>query len=135
MSDEHHAADHFGEKCPECGTVHRVLDSLPDQPLAMSQVESLRESDSLEFVRGVMFMSGGLLGYDTDEDLTDDLVLSTEGSTKVLRHYEGTGWVVEMEADHEPEENPEEVGKEMWAEASQHASEAMSDVFGDGFDH
>lgn len=101
----------------------------------MSQIESLRESDKIAFVRGVSFMSSGLLGYDTEEDLTEDLVLSTEASTKVLSHHEGTGWVVEMESDHEQEEAPVEVGEEMWMEATHHMSEAMSEAFGDGHDH
>lgn len=129
MSDEHHAAGHFGEECPECGTVHRVLDSLPDQPLTRSQIAGLQDSENILFTRGLMFMSGGVFGYDTDEELTEDLVLSTDASTKVLSRFEGTGWVVEMESDHADDDDPVEVGEQMWAEGSQHLSEAVNAAF------
>lgn len=129
MTDEHHAAGHFGEECPQCGTVHRVLDSLPDQPLTRSQIQGLRDSDQIEFARGIMFMSGGIFGYDTDEELTEDVVLSTAASTKVLSHYDDTGWVVEMESEHADDDDPTEVGEQMWAEGSQHLSDAVNAAF------
>lgn len=129
MSEEHHAADHFGEECPGCGTVHRVLESLPDQPLTTSQIEELRDSENIAFIRGLALVSGGLVGYDTDEEMTEDIVLSTESSTKVLSRYDGTGWVVDIEEPHHDGEDPAVVGEETWMKASQHLSTAMQEAF------
>jgi hypothetical protein len=127
---EHHPPDHLGEKCEGCGTVHRVLDSIPDRALTPGAVEAIRESDGIEFVRGIAFVPDP--GVDGGKgESTEDLVLSTSTSTMLLSRYRGTGWVVEQEIDHSPDEEPRQVGHELWAEASKDLTDEVERLLDD----
>lgn len=128
MSSESHAPDRLGEQCPECGTHHRVIESIPDKPLSDEELESLRESEGVEFVRSLILMSGGLVGRDDAEEVTETIVLSTSARSLALQRYGGTGWVVEVEVEHESDDDPVEVGMDVWMEGSQYASAALSEV-------
>lgn len=126
MSD-HHTPDHLGEKCPHCGVVHRILESLPDKPLSGSAIDALEDSPSVVFAQGVVFFSGDMASPNAEET-TESLVLSTASTTRLLSRYAGTGWVVEQEIEHGRNEDPEQVGQELWAEAAQHLSEAINEA-------
>lgn len=123
--------EHLGEECPNCGVVHRVIESLPDKPLSWTEVESLEDSERIAFAQGIEFMSGGMFGMDAQE-VTENVVLSTSSSSMLLSRYLGTGWVVEQEAEHGDDESPKEVGQELWMEASQGFAGAMREAFEDG---
>lgn len=108
-----------------------TFDALPETPLTNELVEKLRESDGIEFVRGLMWMSGTMVGLDTnDVEVTEDVILSTESKTVVLWYSDGVGWVVEKEIEHDPDDDPREVGFEAWAEASNAAAEGFHEAFG-----
>lgn len=128
MSEQHHTPEHLGEECPSCGVVHRVVESIPDKPLSRKAIDSLEDSDGIEFAEGVEFFFGEMAGSNAEE-ATENLVLSTSTTTLLLSRYAGTGWVVEQEIEHRPDEDPEEVGRDIWMEASQHLSQAMNEVF------
>lgn len=126
---EHNVLDRLGETCPHCGTHHRVLSSLPDAPLVESRIDSLRERNEIAFIRGIGMMFGETFGLDTDESATEDLVISTSSSTKLLSRHAGTGWVVEQEIEHESDENPTDVGQRVWMDFSSMLSEEISQQF------
>jgi hypothetical protein len=130
MSEQHHAPEHLGEECPSCGVVHRVVESIPDKPLSRTAIDSLEASEGIEYAEGVEFFFGEMAGPNAEE-ATENLILSTSSSTKLLSRYAGTGWIIEQEIEHEPDEDPEQVGQELWMEASQHLSAAMNEVFRD----
>jgi hypothetical protein len=122
--------EHIGGYCPNCGTLHRVIESIPARPLRMTEVESMRDSDNVVFCMGVMMMSGGLVGMDTEEDVTEDIVLATEVSTRLLSLYRDHGWVVEVEVEHEEDESAEEVAMDVYRDAATMSSDAMNEAFG-----
>lgn len=110
----------LGETCPDCGTHHRVVESIPSQPLTRSLVDDLRRSTTFTFVQATNWSSGKHLGLDTDEEVTEDLILGTETKAMYLRLYD-PGWVVELEADprEDVDETVEDVAQEMWMYVSQ----------------
>ena len=127
---EDHVHGNLGEVCSSCGTHHRLIESIPDRPLTRSEIDDLGDNDSIEFIRGVSFMFGETLtGMDTDEEATEDLVISTAASTKAVSRHPGTGWVVEQEVDHEDDEDPADVGMEVWMEMSSMMAESMHAAF------
>jgi len=123
-----HTSEHIGEICPECGTHHRVIESLPAKQFTRSALEKLKESEGIVFAEGIMWMSPGLAGASGDEEVTDDIVLGTKNSAMVLRLYD-EGWVVEIEEEPREDETPEECAREVWMEGSNVASEAMHEAF------
>jgi len=124
-----HATEHLGEVCPDCGTHHRVIESLPAKQMTLSALENLKESDGIVFAEGIMWMSGSMAGVSGDEEVTDEIVLGTENSAMILQLYD-EGWVVEIEEEPDDDETPEERARDVWNEASKIASEAFHDVFG-----
>lgn len=75
---------------------------------------------------GVMWMMGDL---DTEEDVTEEIVLATKEASRFLSLYGGYGWVVEVESEHRENESPEDVAMEMHQMASQTAMGAMEEAF------
>ncbi|MFP8954006.1 hypothetical protein ACLI4Z_13715 [Natrialbaceae archaeon A-arb3/5] len=114
MDDETpHEIEYLGTTCDECGTHHRILEKLDNRPLTRSAVDSLRKSESIEFIRGVM-KSASLVDIKASEKVTENIILSTAGSTVVVSRYDEHGWVVEKEIEHEDDDDPEEVGEQTW---------------------
>lgn len=124
-----HATEHLGEVCPDCGTHHRVIESLPAKQITYSALEKLQESEKIVFAEGIMWMSGNVAGVSGDEEVTDEIVLGTKESAMILQLYD-EGWVVEIEEKPDDGETTEERARDIWAEASNVASEAFHDVFG-----
>lgn len=122
--------EHIGGYCPDCGTHHRVVESIPARPLRMSEVDSLKESDDIVFCMQLMWMSGDMAGMDTDEDVTEDIVLTNETVTRLLSLYKGHGWVVEVEEEHGEDEAAEDVATDVYVEATNMVSGAMKEAFG-----
>jgi len=121
-----HDGSHIGKECEECGTKHRVLESLPARPFSRSALDSLREEDSVKFVRGVGWFFSGTA--DDDVETTEDIVLGTKNYARFLTLHE-TGWVVEQEDEIRENEDPEEYAFQRWQEVSQGASEAFHAAF------
>lgn len=124
-----HAVERIGTTCEGCGTHHRVFEKLDDKPISESAMNKLEQADTIKFIQGIAMMSGGLLGVETDQEVTKDIVLSTASKTMHLSQYKGHGWVVEQEIEHEDDEDPEEVGFQLWAERSSMLAEGMKDMF------
>lgn len=125
MADVHNSLDHLGTTC-QCGTHHRVFDSLPASPLTGSMIDQLRASERIHFVRGITMRSPD---HDSNEEVTEDVVLSTDSKTLLLSFYEEVGWVVEQEIEHRPGEDPETVGLETWTEVSDQLSTVLNETF------
>jgi len=124
-----HDGSHIGTTCPDCGTHHRVLESLDSRPFTRSALRSLEDSDGITFARGIGWFFGEIAGVDGDEEVTEDIVLGTQSKALLLSLYE-PGWVVELEGEPRDDETVEDVAREMWAESSAGLSEAMHDVMG-----
>jgi len=109
-----HDEPDLGEVCPECGTHHRVIESIPAQPLTQSLVEELRESTNFTFVRGTNWISAKDLGLSTDQEVTEDLIIGTQTKALYLKLYE-PGWVVEIEEKpfEDEDETVEDVAQEI----------------------
>lgn len=112
-----HDGSHIGEVCPDCGTHHRVLETLPAKPLTRSAIESLTEGEIIHYAQGIGWRDPEFLGVDGDDDVTENLVLATDGSVVVVRLYE-PGWVVEYEETPAEDEDVEQLGKKIWNQAS-----------------
>lgn len=126
-----HDGSHIGTTCSECGTHHRVIESIPNQPLTRSLLDDLRETDAFTFAQGVGWMFGEIVGSGTDEEVTEDIIIATDSKVMHLSLYE-PGWVVELEAEprDDVDETVEDVAQELWMQTSQGLSEAMHDVMG-----
>lgn len=124
-----HDGTHIGETCPDCGTHHRVLESIPNQPLTRSALESIRDGDGITFARGIGWFFGEIVGAGTDDEVTEDIVLGTQEKALLLSLYE-PGWVVDLEAEprEDVDETVEDVARELWMQSSQGLSEAMHEV-------
>lgn len=122
--------EHIGGYCPHCGTLHRVIESIPARPLRTSEVRSISESDDIVLCREIMAMSGDMAGMSTDEEVTEDIVLANETAARVLTFYRGHGWVVEIEEEYGESESPEEVAEEVYQDAANMGSEAMQMALG-----
>lgn len=123
-----HDGSHIGETCPDCGTHHRVLESLPAHQLTMDVLESIRDSDGIAFARGIGWFYDG--SSEDSVETTEDIVLATQSKAMLLSLYE-PGWVVELEEEprEDADETVEDVARELWMQSSQGLSEAMHDVF------
>lgn len=124
------ATEHIGGYCPDCGTHHRVIDSIPARPLRMIEVGSMSDSEDVVLCRAVMGMSGDMAGMDTDEEVTEDIVLATEKSSRVLHLYREHGWVVEAEVEHREDESAKEVAEDVYQDAANMSADAMSAALG-----
>lgn len=99
------------EECPVCYTNHRVVESLPDKPLTKSYVEKL--DDQLPYAEATFPPEDKVVDA-IPANITDNLIISTEASTKILQYMMEYGWVVGEEIEHYGEAEPEEVGKQAW---------------------
>lgn len=86
-----------GTECSECGTHHKILDSLPARPLAEREVDSLDEDTSIALAEPVNLMVAEVMGVEDAEWATENIVLGTSESARVVSLHEGVGWVVQME--------------------------------------
>lgn len=124
-----HDGTHIGETCPDCGTHHRLLESIPNQPLTRSALDSIRDGDGITFARGIGWFFGEIVGAGTDDEVTEDIVLGTQSKALLLSLYE-PGWVVDLEAEprDDVDETVEDVARELWMQSSQGLSEAMHEM-------
>jgi len=122
-----HDGSHIGEICPDCGTHHRVLESIPAQPLTRSALESIEDSDGITFARGIGWFYDGT--SDGDDETTEDIVLGTQKKALLLSLYQ-PGWVVDLEAEprEDEDETVEDVARDLWMQSSQGLSEAMHEM-------
>lgn len=123
-------SEYIGGHCPNCGTHHRVIESIPERPLRMSEVKSLKESNDVILCMSVMGMSGDMAGMDTDEEVTEEIVVGGETATRVLSLYRGHGWVVDIEVEVRDDESAEEVARDVYIEATNRNADAMKAAFG-----
>lgn len=107
-----------GVYCPDCGTYHPVVDSIPTRPLRRAEVESIKESDNVVFCRALIWMSGDQSGMDTSDDVTEDIVLATEGAARVITLHQEQGWAVEIEEAPEETESAEDVAWDIYQNLS-----------------
>lgn len=112
-----HDGTHIGEVCPDCGTHHRVLETLPGKPLTQEAIDSLESGENIHYARGIGWRDPEFLGVESDDKVTENVVLATDGSVVVVRLYE-PGWVVEYEEEPDDGENVEKLGKKIWNQAS-----------------
>jgi len=109
---EHDLTDYLDvEECPVCYTNHRVVESLPDKPLTKSYVGKL--DDQLPYAEATFPPEDKVVDA-IPANITDNLIISTESSTKILQYMMEYGWVVGEEIEHYGEAEPEEVGKQAW---------------------
>ncbi len=109
---EHDLTDYLDvDECPVCFTNHRVVDSLPDKPLTKSYVEKL--DDQLPYVKGT-FPPEGEVVDEVPTHITDNLIISTGSSTRIIQYLVDCGWVVGEEIDHPEDVEPNEVGQQAW---------------------
>lgn len=109
---EHNLVDYLDEsECPVCHTNHRVVESLPEMPLTEAYVERLDER--LPYVRGTFPPEDEVADY-IPTSITDNLIISTENSTRILQFMIEHGWVVAEEIEDHGEMKPEEVGEQAW---------------------
>ncbi len=130
-----HDGSHIGTECPDCGTHHRVLESLDASPMTRAALESLEDGETIILARGIAWMSPGLAGVEVENDepphdeVTEDIVLGTQTKALLLSLYD-PGWVVEMEIEPEEDETVKEVAQELWINASNDLSQAMQNMMG-----
>lgn len=122
-----------GKECPDCGTYHAIMDSLPERSLTEAEVHSLNESEKTVLAEPV-YVTRGATMPGVEDDLawaTDTMVLATDSSAKVLSLHEGYGWVVDVE---EPLDcdccTPEEHGKNLLLDSSEMLKRATSELMG-----
>ena len=95
--DEDHARHNLDGECSECDTNHRILESLPNQPISPETIESLEEQDSIALARSIVAVPGHIVGASADM-VSEDMVLGTESTVRTLTRYgEEGGWVVKQE--------------------------------------
>lgn len=107
--------DHINEECPNCGIVHRVIDSIPARPATDLLVDQLEEMDGIEYVSGIAVISREEAPPSMDLAdgaawVSNELVLSTSSRTQHLV-YTPEGWVVYQYTEHDPDDDPEVVGE------------------------
>lgn len=130
MTDASHVLDNLGERCPECGTRHRVVERLPETPLRAETVDGLADRDRFAFSRAITYWDGEPYGL-PDAEVTENVVLSTDDVTWLLGFFQGTGWVVERSFEHDPDVDPAVYGENVWVELSKRVGEAMDAQFPD----
>lgn len=115
---------HIGKKnCPQCGEHHHRVESLPNHPLLQDEIAALNDSESIEVVFPVVFMSGAAFGI--DEEVAEDIVLATERKTRLIGFYENVGWVVDIEVQNDTEDDPRQVAEQLVRDARTTARETL----------
>lgn len=99
-----------GEVCPECGTHHRIVESIPARPLRVSELDELAESDKVALAMPVVAVFGNMAESEEGEETTREIVLSTVNAARILSFEPEHGWVVADERKHEEEDDPVEMG-------------------------
>lgn len=114
-------------ECPVCYTNHRMVESLPDKPLTKSYVEKL--DDQLLYVRGT-FPPECEVVDEVPTHITDNLIISTESSTRIIQYHVDCGWVVGEVIEHPEDVEPEEVGQQAWEHYDAEFREWILEKFG-----
>lgn len=100
-----HARDNLDGECAVCDTNHRILESLPNQPIAPEKIEALEDRDGVVLARSIVAVPGTIVGSPA-EKVSEDIVLATERSVRTLTRYgDAGGWVVKQEVSVPAEES------------------------------
>lgn len=99
-----------GEVCPECGTHHRVVGSIPARPLRVSELDEMEESEKMALAMPVVTAFGNMAESDDGTETTREIVLSTTEKAHILSFESEHGWVVASESEHQDGEDPKEAG-------------------------
>jgi|GEM_PF-3465361 len=92
-----HARENLDGTCEECQTDHRVVTSLPNQPLEPAKIEAIEDTEGVVLARSVLSVPGAILGSTVDK-VTEDIVLATEQSVRTVTRYgDSGGWIVKQE--------------------------------------
>lgn len=92
-----HARDNLDGACPECGTDHRVVHSLPNQPISPSAFEELEATESVVLARSIVSVPGTIVGADA-EKVSEDAVIATARAVRTVTRYgDAGGWIVKQE--------------------------------------
>lgn len=117
--DDTHAPDNMAGICAECGTDHRLIESLPNQPLNVDHFETIESREGIVLARSIVAIPGDIVGSDADK-VTEDAVIATPNSVRVLSRYqEAGGWVVTQELDVPDDRDPMEFALEVYSEISE----------------
>lgn len=106
-----------------------TLTSLPDRPLTVDEISDLHNSDEFLMVRPIMVFGGNRLGFDTEKDLTKDVVFATEDSVYVAA-FHGDDWVIEDEEDLSESETPEDDAMDLYQEYALKMTDATKELLG-----
>ena len=113
---EHDLRDHLNEnECSVCFTNHRVIESIPKEPVTETYVRQLGQG--FPFADATFPREEEVEGIPTH--ITDVLVISTESTTQILQFYMGYGWIVGEEVEHPDGVEPEEIGRTAWEQYSE----------------
>ena len=124
---EHDLRDHLDEsECSVCLTNHRVIESIPKEPLTKNYVEQLNQH--FPFGGATFPREEEVEGIPTH--ITDVLVISNESTTQILQFYMEYGWIVGEEVDHPDSLEPEEVGRMAWEQYSEDFHRQMQMKYG-----
>ena len=86
------------DQCPECGSRHAVIDSLPDRPLHAQDMKAIGEGGLPIKPAFRLHMEDASLPFGYAKYAPAVFVL-TDGEVKLLNYGPDTGWVVIEEAD------------------------------------
>lgn len=102
-----HARDHLDGICEECGTNHRVIESLPNQPIDPEKIEALESQENVVLARAIVSIPGRIVGADA-EKVCEDAVLATQKTVRTLTRYNDEGgWIVKQELQVPDDQTPE----------------------------
>lgn len=99
-----------GEVCPECGTHHRVVESIPARPLRVTELNEMEESGKMALAMPMVAAFGSMAESEDGTDTTREIVLSTTEKAYILSFESEHGWVVASEREHQEDEDPVESG-------------------------
>ena len=102
--------DATGEVCPECGTHHRVIESIPARPLRRSERDEREDSETVALAMPMVAAFGAMAESGDGSETTREIVLSTMERAYVLSFEPNHGWVVASEREHQEDEDPIESG-------------------------
>ena len=112
--DEDHARHNLDGECIECDTNHRILESLPNQPISPTNIESLEAKDNIVLARSIVAIPGDIVGASADM-VSEDMVLATESTVRTLTRYgEEGGWVVKQELRVPPDRDAAEFAQDVY---------------------
>lgn len=114
--EDTHAPDNMEGVCAECGTDHRVLESLPNQPLNVDHFETIESRDGIVLARSIIAVPGDIVGADADK-VSEDAVIATSKTVRVLSRYQDAGgWVVTQELDVPDDRSPIDFAVDVYSE-------------------